>query len=134
MKTVPRPAAATLALVALLCLPAAAQEKPPSPAVCPAIDVPAPAAPRLRVWVDPETGRLRPPTADELRQLAEARLAARRAAAPRVFEVVTHPDGMQSVDLGDAFLFDVKLSTLSDGTKKIDCVPHTAPEAGAPRK
>ena len=131
MKTAPRPAAATLAVLALLSCPSAAQDHPP--AVCPAIDVPAPAAPRLRVWLDPETGRVRPPTADELRQLAEARLAARRAAAPRVFEVVTHPDGMQSVDLGDAFLFDVKLDTLPDGTTRLDCVPHTASPSGAPR-
>jgi hypothetical protein len=135
MKTAPRPLSATpviLALLALLPCAARAQEKPP--ALCPAIDVPAAIAPRLRVFVDPATGRLREPTADELRQIAEERLAARRAAAPRVFEVVTHPDGMQSVDLGDAFLFDVRLETLPDGTTRLDCVPHGAPPSGAPRQ
>lgn len=93
-------------------------------ASCPAVDAPA-AAPRVRAFVDPVTGQLREPTADELRQLAEERQAAREAAPPRVFVIVEHPDGMKSVDLGDAFLFDVRLETLPDGSPKITCVPRS---------
>lgn len=131
MKVAPRPPAAFFALLALLPCAVAAQEKRAE--VCPAIDVPAPVS-RLRVFVDPATGRLREPTADELRQLAEARLAA-RATAPRSFEVVTHPDGMKSVDLGDAFLFDVRLERLPDGTTKLECVPRAGrASVSAPEK
>jgi hypothetical protein len=132
VKAAPRPPAAVFALLVLLPCAAAAQEKRAE--VCPAIDVPAPVS-RLRVFVDPATGRLREPTADELRQLAEARLAARRATAPRAFEVVTHPDGMKSVDLGDAFLFDVRIERLPDGTTKLECVPRAGrATGGAPEK
>ena len=95
---------------------------------CPAIDAPAPASPRVRAFVDPVTGQLRDPTAEELRRIAEERRAVREAAPPRVFVIVEHPDGMKSVDLGDAFLFDVKLETLPDGSPKITCVPRS----GAP--
>jgi hypothetical protein len=115
---------------ALAWIPLAAGARPvpePKPE-CPAIDVPAPAA-AVRAFVDPATGKLRPPTADELRQIAEERLKARRAAPARLFEVVTSPDGMQSVDLGDAFLFDVRLETQPDGSTRIECVPHAAPAA-----
>jgi hypothetical protein len=90
---------------------------------CPAIDGPARAAPRVRAFVDPATGRLREPTADELRRIAEERLAAHPAPSSRVFVVVEHPDGMKSVDLGDAFLFDVKVETREDGTSRLVCVP-----------
>jgi hypothetical protein len=97
----------------------------PAPRVCPAIDTPASiaAAPGMRAFVDPATGKLREPTADELRQLAERRLKARTTAAPREFVVVTHPNGMQTVELGDAFLFDVRMEKHPDGTTTIECVP-----------
>ena len=110
-------------------LPLSASGNAAPPKDCPAIDIPAPIAPvrsAVRAFVDPVTGKLREPTADELRQLAEERLKSKRAAAPRVFEVVTYPDGMQAVDLGDAFLFDVRLKTLPDGSTRIECVPRAA--------
>ncbi len=109
-------------------LSAGARPAPDPKPECPAIDVPAPAG-RVRVFVDPATGKLRPPTPDELRQIAEERLKARRTAPARRFEVITSPDGMQSVDLGDAFLFDVRLETRPDGSTRIECVPHAAPAA-----
>jgi hypothetical protein len=120
------PALATLALLGLTSAASAA-----GPEECPAIDVPAPVAtaPRVRAFVDPVTGRLREPTADELRALAEARLKSRAAQPPPVFEVVTHPDGMKTVDLGEAFLFDVRIETLPDGSTKTTCVPHATPAA-----
>lgn len=117
---------AVAALLGASALRAASPQEAAPP--CPAIDPPAPAAPRVRAFVDPVTGQLREPTADELRRIAEERRAAREAAPPRVFVIVEHPDGMKSVDLGDAFLFDVRLETLPDGSPKITCVPRS----GAP--
>ncbi len=124
----------TLAALALLGLSAAAGAA--GPEECPAIDVPAPVrtAPRVRAFVDPATGKLREPTADELRALAEARLKSRAAQAPRVFEVVTHPDGMVTVDLGDAFLMDVRIEKLPDGSVKTICVPHATPASAGSEK
>jgi hypothetical protein len=125
-------AASTAILAAIFLSPGAALGSDSPAAACPAIDVPAPPAPaRVRAFVDPATGRLREPTKDELRELAEKRLQSRRAAAPPVFEVVTHPDGMQTVVLGDAFLFDVRLEAAPDGTRRLVCVPragHAGPE------
>ena len=101
---------------------------------CPAIDPPAAvSAPRVRAFIDPATGRLRPPTADELRRIAEERLATRAGAPPPVFVVVEHPDGMKSVDLGDAFLFDVKVETRENGTSRIVCVPPSGHPANPPQ-
>lgn len=118
--------AATAAL--LLALAAGAGAVPPGD--CPAVDPPAAAAPRVRVFVDPATGKLREPTPDELRAIAEKRLADRQAAPPRVFEIVTRPDGTRSVDLGDAFLFDLRVVRLPDGTATLTCVPRSP--AGRP--
>ena len=43
---------------------------------------------------------------------------------------------MKTVDLGDAFLFDVRIETLPDGSTKTTCVPHATPPAapGSPKK
>jgi hypothetical protein len=132
MRISPGPPAALLALLVLF--PAAAPAEERGAAVCPAIDIPAPTAPGVRAFVDAATGKLREPTPDELRQLAEERLKARTARPQPVFEVVTHPDGMKTVDLGDAFLFDVRVETLPDGTLRTTCVPHATPSAaGAPK-
>ena len=118
-----RPVGLHALLLILSAAVAAAQENPPE--VCPAIDVPAPAAARVRVFVDSATGRRREPTADELRRLAEERLATKRAAPPPVFEVITYSDGMTSVDLGDAFLFDVRIARQPDGSTRLECLPHS---------
>ena len=100
------------------------------PMVCPAIDHPAPSLPGIRASVDPATGALRPPTADE-RLAASARKRAARAETVRNLEVVVHPNGMKTVDLGDAFLFDVVVETGPDGTIGYRCVPGAA-QAPAP--
>jgi len=119
--------------VALAMLGISAAAGAAGPEDCPAIDVPAAVRPvaRVRAFIDPATGKLREPTPDELRALAEARLKSRAAQPPPVFEVVTYPDGMKMVDLGEAFLFDVRVETLPDGSTKTTCVPHAAPAAGA---
>jgi hypothetical protein len=124
---------ARVLLTALLAASPAAPAPPNASPSCPAIDAPAPARPRVRAFVDPATGRLREATADELRRLAEERLAARAEAPPRVFVVVEHPDGMKSVDLGDAFLFDVRVETREDGTSGIVCVPPSGLAANPPQ-
>jgi len=95
-------------------------------AVCPAIDHPAPvqSAPGMRASIDPATGAVRPPTAEE-RIAASARKRAARAEAVRSLQVVVHPNGMKTVDLGDAFLFDVVVETAPDGTIGYRCVPRS---------
>ena len=129
--TFPRCGRTPALALALLGLSAAAGAAGPED--CPAIDFPAPvqATARVRAFIDPATGKQREPTPDELRALAEARLKSRAAQAPPVFEVVTYPDGMKMVDLGDAFLFDVRVEILPDGSTKTTCVPHATPPAGA---
>jgi hypothetical protein len=99
------------------------------PAFCPPIDPPA-IAPSLRIFIDPETGRRRPPTAEERRQMAEERLQTRRAKVSALV-LETHAGGMKSVDLGDAFLMDVVMEKRADGTTSIQCLPGAhAPAAG----
>ncbi len=130
MKT--RPRSIGIAMLALALAAAAGARDGPAE-VCPAIDVPV-TAPRLHVFVDPATGRPRPPTAEELRRLAEERLAARENAPPRVFTVVTHANGMKSVDLGDAFLLDLRVVRRPDGTARLECLPHSQAAGTAPAR
>lgn len=124
---------ATLSLVVAVAAPTAATAREKPSEVCPAIDAPV-TAPRLHVFVDPATGRPRPPTAEELRRLAEERLAARANAPPRVFTVITHANGMKSVDLGDAFLFDLRVVRQPDGTTRLECLPHSQVSGTAPAR
>ncbi len=91
----------------------------PASQACPPVDVPALAPPGVRAFIDPATGKHRAPTVQELRQIAEARLQARRAKLATLV-VETHPGGMKSVDLGDAFLMDV---VIPDGAARMRCVP-----------
>lgn len=94
----------------------------PDPRVCPPIDAPALATPRVRAFIDPVTGKRRAPTAAELRQIAEERLQVRRAKVSTLV-VETHAGGMKSVDLGDAFLMNVVLEKGPDGATRMRCVP-----------
>src|SRR5262245_8179717 len=90
---------------------------------CPPIDPPAAAksARLLRVFRDPVTGKLRPPTREELERLREARGLERKAA--RVFPMVVLPDGTKLVKLGDEFLFSVVATREPDGSTGFQCVP-----------
>jgi len=101
----------------------------PAAETCPAVDPPAVAAPRVRVFIDPTTGKLRAPTPEELRALAEERRKA-RARSPRIFDVVVYPDGTRYVNLQDAFAFDVVVEVQPDGSAPSRCVPQkpAAPE------
>jgi hypothetical protein len=103
----------------------------PTPA-CPAIDPPAAAAARpLRVFRDPVTGKLRPPTREELERLREAQALEPKTA--RVFTTVVRPDGTKVVDLGDAFLFSVVAKREPDGSTQFACVPSRGAGAAAPQ-
>jgi hypothetical protein len=103
----------------------------PTPA-CPAIDPPAAAAARpLRVFRDPVTGKLRPPTSEELERLREAQALEPKTA--RVFTTVVRPDGTKVVDLGDAFLFSVVAKREPDGSTQFACVPSRGAGAAAPQ-
>ncbi|HSB37006.1 MAG TPA: hypothetical protein VLH41_09010 [Thermoanaerobaculia bacterium] len=124
------PAVAAAAL-ALTIATVRGEGPPPPPEHCPAIDPPAPAASGtgLRAFRDPATGKLRPPTADELARVREA-----RALAPKqtqVFSTTVLPDGTTSVDLGDAFLFDVVATRGADGATRVECVPRARSRAAA---
>lgn len=74
----------------------------------------------LRAFRDPETGRLREPTAEEARALSRI---ARAFVQRRELEAVTHPNGMTSVDLKDAFLLNIVARRNPDGSLSLDCAP-----------
>ena len=119
------------AVSALFAFSLSAYAAEPAPRVCPHIDAPAPAAPGVRAFIDPATGKRRAPTAAELRQIAEQRLQTRRAKISTLV-VETHAGGMKSVDLGDAFLMEVTLEKGADGNARTHCVPGAAqPPAGS---
>jgi len=92
-------------------------------AACPADDAVGRAG--LRAFIDPQTGQLREPTPEEAAQLAAAAHASRLQALSEL-EIVVHPDGMKSVDLGDAFLIDLVARRNPDGSLSIDCLPPGA--------
>ncbi len=102
----------------------------PAPPFCPPVDAPALAAPGVRAFTDPVTGKRRAPTAAELRQIAEERLQTRRAKISALV-VETHSGGMKSVDLGDAFLMEVVLEKGPDGKSRTRCAPASGRAAAA---
>lgn len=74
----------------------------------------------MRAFRDPETGRLREPTAEEARKLSRM---ARAFVRQQELEAVAHPNGMTSVDLKDAFLLDIVARRNPDGSISLDCAP-----------
>jgi hypothetical protein len=112
---------ALLALLVFAPLGLSAQD----PRDCPAVDLPAP-RPALRAFVDPATGRLRSPTPEESRRLAEAGRAALAARRGRAYRVVLHPNGVKTVELDDAFDMSVIAIRQPDGSIQFRCVPGTA--------
>ena len=113
-----------LAFFALWAAAAPAFPGAPAPETCPAIDVPAVPAPGVRAFVDPATGKLRPPTAEEKFRLA----AAVRNRSERIYEVVVRPDGTRVVELDDAFSMSVVATRRPDGTLQYRCVTGRPPE------
>ncbi len=93
----------------------------------------------MRVVVDPETGEVRAPTADELKQqlarenAAAAASSARAAAAPRSTHVLPteksvqrHSNGMVSVRLSQESLSLLKGTKQADGELEIEHVKEAA--------
>ena len=79
----------------------------------------------MQAFVDPSTGRLRQPTADEARQLAEQVRSLLRQDIDDL-EVVRHPNGMLSVDLKDRF-HSVAFATVDQtGQLALQCLDHPA--------
>ena len=113
-------------LAACAAAAASARPGPAAPETCPAIDPPAAAVSAgVRAFVDPATGKLRPPTAEERRQLAAA---ADRSA--RTYEVVVRPDGTRIVELDDAFFMSVVATKRPDGALQFRCLTQRPAPAG----
>lgn len=109
---------ATCAAAAVPALPG-----PDAPPACPAIDPPsAPAGGGVRAFIDPATGKLRPPTATQKRQIVRPA----RDRASRTYEVVVRPDGSRLVVLDDTFLMSVVATTGVDGTVQYRCLSGSA--------
>jgi hypothetical protein len=119
----------------------AAKSPPPEKAGVPATGIPA-TGNAMRVVVDPETGEVRAPTADELQALVQAQEAAQaaassarsaRAAAPAAStqvlpaenQVVRHANGATSVRLGMDSLSLVKIESDATGKAQTSHVGET---------
>lgn len=132
--------AAAVIVAALLALPLRAGDT----RACPAIDPSAAAAQKalpaeasssakasedrlakaggLRVFRDPETGQLRPPTREEAAELNRIDAETTRESEP-IFVVVEHPDGMKSVELQGALMQSVVVTRNADGSLSSRCMP-----------
>jgi hypothetical protein len=89
---------------------------------------PAETAPQagMKAYIDPATGKLREPTAeDAAAAAATGRQALRAAPAPLV---VQHPSGVMSAQLGDEYMNDVVVRKNADGTLVYTCVPRSQRE------
>jgi hypothetical protein len=82
----------------------------------------------VRVFIDPATGRIRRPTAEERQRLA-VRTARDRSA--RAYEVRTRPDGSRIVKLDEAFMMSVVARKNPDGTVSYVCRTAEAPATGS---
>jgi hypothetical protein len=106
---------------------------PPAAARCPAIDPPAAsaalAAGGLRVFRDPVTGQIRQPTPEEAARIAASEPASE---SQPVFEIVVHPDGMQSVDLHGALAAKLVITRAPDGSMTVRCLPPGASPTSPP--
>ena len=93
---------------------------------CPAIDPPMVFVPSagVRVFIDPATGKIRPPTSAERQAITEATARNRSA---RTYELRIRPDGTRIVELDDAFLMSVMATAKSDGTISYHCVTGPPP-------
>ena len=86
----------------------------------------------MRVFIDPETKRLRQPDVSELAKLATQE----RRIAPVAPMVRAMPNGSLSVVLDDSFASYLVATRQPDGSFRVDCLPEKAAEAAgsAPKK
>ena len=117
--------------LALLGSPVAAHEPqvPAQPAASKSTQSPAPpSVSGMKVAIDPHTGKVRPPTPEEERELGNATPPASlaRRSADIAPQVVEHANGMMSLVLGTEFLdfMNTTMATVNaDGTVSWTCVP-----------
>ena len=102
---------------------------------CPAIDPPVVFVPSagVRVFIDPVTGKIRPPSSAERQAIARANARDRSA---RTYALRIRPDGTRIVELDDAFLMSVMATAGPDGKVSYRCVtgPPPAVVPGEPSK
>jgi hypothetical protein len=104
--------------------PASAQNAPATPAQVPAAEAADQAG--MRAFIDPATGQLREPTPEEAAALT--RFMVRALAMPTAPQVVRHPNGMLSAQLGEEYMNDVVVRKNPDGTLSWVCVPRSLSE------
>jgi len=80
----------------------------------------------LRAFIDPETRKLREPTAEEESSLHRLHMKGR--AFPMAPRVVYHPNGMVSAELTEEYMNDVIARKNPDGTVSWVCVPRSLSE------
>lgn len=75
----------------------------------------------MRAFIDPVTGQLREPTAEEAAALARRGL--RASAMSTAPDVVRHANGMLSAELGDEYMTEIVVRRAADGSLSMACVP-----------
>lgn len=94
-----------------------------APAICPAIDDPG-SLPAMRAFVDPETGLLRKPTAEDwaaLRSAEASRFERRAVRGAAASSTLTLPRGGVAEVAGPDALTEISLQVGSDGTRTLSC-------------
>lgn len=102
-------------------------------AVAPA-EEPLPVGKGLRAFIDPITGQLRQPTAEETAASAATSRVARNKSIEGL-EVEYRKDGSKFVDLQGRFMHSLRVTRNADGTSSFTCTdrdPHTHPQSGQP--
>ena len=119
------------------CAKKKASAKPAATAAAPADAAKAPAATPaeiagqagMKAYIDPATGKLREPTAEDAAAVAAAAAKSRQAQAARPEPVVVqHASGMVSAELGEEYMEDVVVRKNADGTLAFQCVPRSRTE------
>jgi hypothetical protein len=89
----------------------------------------------MKAYIDPATGKLRQPTAADLKAAAAAKGKQREAlqAAPAP-KVVQHANGMLSAQLGEEYMEDVAVRKNADGTLSFQCAPHSQMKKAAEKQ
>ena len=103
---------------------APAQNAPATPAQAPSAEAAGQAG--VRAFIDPVTGQLREPTPEEAAALT--RFMVRALTLPTAPQVVRHPNGMLSAQLGEEYMNDVVVRRNPDGTLSWACVPGSLSE------
>lgn len=85
----------------------------------------------LTAFIDPDTGQLREPTAEELAALANSQLDATRSAPTNATTPIVAPSGIQGLTLGDEQMTFTVVTRAPDGTLAIE---HAAGKTAAERR